>query len=151
MTVSATHGGLITALQAINGAGGYSQNVSGTGRVVRRAPEIDPPFLPILYVELAAAGEVDGQQLTQFEDRGTFRIVGLVGASSDTPDARIAAAVAFLDDIRKALRADRSLGNVVNDVGPVSGTAFDGAELQAGPTAGIVYAEVSPVWWEDAP
>lgn len=148
MSTKAVTAALITRLQAINGAGGYTHDLSGHDRVTQRV-YLSPDRVPCLSVRSGPCVEVPGPDLTGYTERATFYLWGIAAATSDLASARIDAAADMLDDIKKALRADRSLGGTVLDsTMSVKGNTFsDQDEASAMELSGVM-VEVTVEWWE---
>ena len=136
-TTATVWGQVATQLANINGAGVYTTDISGTGRVVQgryTSPPVTPP---------CAVVWVDSVETAQHVELGVYRrefnmtIVGLVEATSDDELTLTTAAMDLMDDILRAIEADRSLGGSVYDV-IMSATSFAGAAPETGATYGIV-------------
>lgn len=147
MSVRAIHDALIAALVAIDGDSPYHFDVSGTGRVTR-AQGLRLDNVPCISCSLVDVPETDGPELGDYQETGNFQVFGLVAGATDDIDGRVQAAEDFLDDIRHALRQDRSLGGLVLEL-HFSATTMDGGELFTSGSVGVVAGMVTVTWYED--
>lgn len=128
-----------SALQAINGSGGYHYDLSATGRVVVMRGLL-PGMVPGVMIYPLSFGSEHGPQLGRYRRNLSVMVVGAVAGAADTPSDRAFAAFDLLDDITAALEADRTLGGTVLDV-LVSNVVLTGDEADA-PGLGGVFATV---------
>lgn len=139
---------LITQVKVVNGVSPYSYNLSSGDRVNQRI-SLDPELLPSVSIQLVSVSESPGPDLTGFTETAIYRLFGVVPAANDTVASRISGAQDLLDDIKRAIRADRSLGGLVFDAATsISGTAF--AEPAEGGIVeyGCVVVDVTVSWTE---
>lgn len=152
--MSTTAGSVIDAVMAalagINGAGSYANNLSGAGAVV----EGDPPDQSVVLSTVCAFVDTGDLLAEHAPELGRYRrnlavqVYGFVPAAADTPTSRKRAALSLLDDICRAMEADRSLGGLVIDL-TVQGRAFTGSGWGAS-SIGVAFAEIQAYWWVDA-
>jgi len=132
---------LVTALQAIDGSGDYTHDVSGTGKVGRARismPPIGPPYVTVVFEDAPTSHD---QVLGTYRRDIRFTVAGWGKCASDTDEARAEAAINMADDILRAVEADRTLGDRVYDV-LCNPTAFVGYEAETGAEYPIAVVEV---------
>lgn len=116
-----------TLLRAVNGAGGFTYNLSDSDdRVLLMAPT-SPEGPPRVYLTDFTIGSEYSHQLGGYDRRGIVQFTGYVGTSEDNPEERLLAATDLLDDICQALEADRTLQDRVYNM-IVQAQVIDGNE-----------------------
>lgn len=115
---------VVTQLQTANGSGVYTHDLSATGTVVRGAVLDPPQSLASVGVYLQNLNSEPGARLGYWSRTALVGIHGWVAHDGTEGDAEDVAAD-LLDDISRALEADRTLSAQVRDI-IVSGTAFAG-------------------------
>jgi len=134
---------LASALATITVAGGYHYNLNGTDQVkygMAAAPV--QPGTAAVYIAVEQIVTTPGPELTKWSRAISFRVEGYV-PSDESPGQQQLDAMDLLDDITRAIEANRSLGlraAGVRDI-LVDGTAFAGSLLQFG-AYGIASARV---------
>ncbi len=137
---------LKAALQAVDGSGSYTYDLSGADSVI--LGEVTDAFkLPqvLLFVDNVV---VEPFELTTERMRLSVRAVGFVGASTDTAEGRLLAAVDLQQDILAATRTDRSLGGTVIDM-QRSASAYQ-YEAETGDLFGVADVTITVQWFEVA-
>lgn len=142
---------LVAALAACNGAaGGYTYDLSATGRVREGHPPDDTAALTGVCV-FAAFGDLKsehGPQLGRYRRNLTLEVTGYVSVAADTPYERVRAAIHLLDDIMRAVELDRTLAGAVLDL-IIEARAFDG-QAWGIPQMGCVVADIQCYWHANA-
>jgi hypothetical protein len=132
-----------------NGAGAYTYDLTGDGRVVETEEVVTPPTLPYLTWRLQGIDEDDGPELGDYQRTARLLMVGYVAATADTPTARRTAALNLADDIQTALRADRDLSGFALDVGPTSVDVLRGDAIHLSSQLAVIVVSTMVRWWED--
>lgn len=103
---------IVAQLATANGAGDYVYNLGGAGQVLSgkfdRPPAAHPNSHPFACVYCASVEEGEGS-LNDYAETGRFMVLGWAPASMQSPEARQAAAEDLMDDLRRALRANKRL------------------------------------------
>lgn len=124
-----------SALAAANGAGSYHYDLSVAGRVIvgrllmQHLPE--PPFASVYSVGVTVE---HGEPLGMYTHRHRVGILIVVPAG-DEPETRHLAALNACADVRRALEADRTLGDTCFDL--IVATTPDPPELWEDPIPGV--------------
>ena len=119
-----------TQIQNVNGSGSYSYDLSSSDRVVfgdRFAPEL----LPCAYINLidiTTAQDAGRTVLTRYDRTMQIQIEAWTAVTSSTAGQSILEGCDLMDDIMRALEADRSLDGNVRDI-ELSASSLDGQEL----------------------
>lgn len=114
MSTKAIRAAIVSALTTrVIGSGGYVYDLTGTDQVKSGRYDRPPGPLPFVAVETLEIAENEGPPLTDLHEVGTWLIKGWVAGSAKHPGHRMDNAEDLLDDIRKALRVDRTLGGLV--------------------------------------
>lgn len=129
-----------SALADVDGTGSYTYDLSAAGHV-HIGEVLDAPILPFVTVSAVGWDSDTETQLTRYRRRVLFSLYGAVGTSTDTPEARILAAMDLLEDVSRALEADPTLGGLVHTLIVRSAGTFDGLDEQAG-QVGAFFGEV---------
>lgn len=119
-----------TQIQNVNGSGSYTFDLSGADQVVL-GESFQPHRVPGCYVyflNVSTAQTAGTTALTRYDRTMTCQIEGWVAAENSTPGNAALEAVDLMDDIMRALEADRSLDNNVRDI-EISASSLDGQEL----------------------
>jgi hypothetical protein len=119
-----------TQIQNVNGSGSYTFDLSGADQVVL-GESFQPHRVPGCYVyflNVSTAQTAGTTVLTRYDRTMTCQIEGWVAAENSTPGNAALEAVDLMDDIMRALEADRSLDNNVRDI-EISASSLDGQEL----------------------
>lgn len=128
---------LIAVIAAINGAGGYTNDLSATGRVFIAGGRPDgAPDLCVWIVqgaiEMTSAG-IGGGPNSKDRWTATYAINGFAPATADTPYARLTAANLLYQDLHTALRGSRLLNdgsrNLVYESTLSEMVAMDGGDI----------------------
>jgi hypothetical protein len=135
---ASAHRQVMTALEtlcaAINGTGVYHFDFSGSDQVkIGLASTARRMNKPTIYIGIRASSSVTGPELTRWTRTPTFVIEALVPSSAD-PGEQVLDGLDAMDDIMRAIEADRSLGLQalgVRDV-LVGATAFSGQSINVG-------------------
>jgi hypothetical protein len=127
-------GAIHAALSAITVAGGYHYSLNGTDQVVygiAAAPAL--PGQATAFIALEQVATTTGPELTRWSRAASYRVEALV-PSDETPGKQQLDAMDLLDDIVRAIEADRSLGLRAAGVRDIllDGTAFAGSLIQFG-------------------
>jgi hypothetical protein len=117
-------GQIVTQIKNANGSGVYVHDLSATGTVVRGAVLESPQSSVAVGVYLQHLNTEPGARLGYWERTALVGIHGWVAHDGTEGDAEDVAAD-LLNDITRALEADRTLGGNVRDIN-ASGTAFAG-------------------------
>lgn len=123
-----------TKIQAINGAGVYHYDFTGSDQVfIGIASHAVRPDKPTAFIALQATSSVTGEQLTRWTRTPTF-VVEVIVPSDEDPGKQQLDAMDAMDDIMRALEADRTLGLTSSGVRDVliGGTSFAGALIGFG-------------------
>jgi hypothetical protein len=118
-----------TQIQNVNGAGSYTFDLSGTRTVIGEA--FQPHRVPACYIyflNVATAQTPGSTRLTAYDRTMTVQAEGWCAAENSTPGNAALEAVDLMDDIMRALEADRSLDGNVRDI-EISASSIDGQEL----------------------
>lgn len=119
-----------TQIQNVNGSGSYTFDLSGADQVVL-GESFQPHRVPGCYVyflNVSTAQTAAVTVLTRYDRTMTCQIEGWVAAENSTPGNAALEAVDLMDDIMRALEADRSLDSNVRDI-EISASSLDGQEL----------------------
>ena len=119
-----------TQIQNVNGSGSYTFNLSGADQVVL-GESFQPHRVPGCYVyflNVSTAQTGGTTRLNAYDRTMTCQVEGWVAAENSTPGNAALEAVDLMDDIMRALEADRSLGGNVRDI-EISASSLDGQEL----------------------
>lgn len=137
---------LRTAIQAADGTGSYTYDLSGTDTVIL-GEVIDAWKFPqvILFVDRV---DIQPLELTTEQHTLTAHAVGYAAVTSDTASARLDSAADLAQDIHLALRADRSLGGTVIDVQRRSSVSV--GESDTGDLFGVCDVQIVVQWVEEA-
>jgi hypothetical protein len=133
-----------TALQAINGSGVYSYNLSSTDQVQIGRPRPENTIFPSAWINIGSLQGISGDALINMKRTLVVELEGRVSPSAQTAEERGLAATDLLDDLVTALESDQSLGGLVDNL-EVSGIALDGDEVGLG-SYGVAYAQVAVTW-----
>jgi hypothetical protein len=151
-TLRDVHTALLAVVQGINGStGGYTH--SFTGKVVSRGGVNPADGIPCASVVFNGRPASDGPELGDIEARETFQVnafAPLVSGVSDNPDGRIQSGEAMMEDIEKALHANRSLGGLVNTLIVRDVAAIDGQELDANAPYGLAVLVVETARYRES-
>jgi hypothetical protein len=124
-------GAIKSQIEAVNGTGTYTFDLSGSDQVLLGATMI-PDRLPSAYIyALSLSSQITpGRTVLRNYDR-TFQvqIEAWVNATSDAVGEQMLRALDMQDDILKAIESDRSLGGEVDDV-ILNAQTYDGEALQ---------------------
>lgn len=137
------------ALKVPNGASPYTYDLTATGRVIETQEVLTA--LPCPSVQWAITGIPESYEpadLTRFSRSMEITMVGAAPATADTPTAHRTAVMNLADDIHTTLRANRDLGGLVNDIGPMSVTLLRGDAFGMPSTVAVFVGSVSVIWWE---
>ncbi len=119
-----------TQIQNVNGSGSYTFNLSGTDQVVL-GESFQPHRVPGCYVyflNVTTAQTPGTTRLTAYDRTMNVQVEGWCAAENSTPGNAALEAVDLMDDIMRALEADRSLGGSARDI-EISASSLDGQEL----------------------
>ena len=119
-----------TQIQNVNGAGSYTFNLSGTDQVVL-GEAFQPHRIPGCYVyflNVTTAQTPGTTRLNAYDRVMTVQAEAWCAAENSTPGNAALEAVDLMDDIMRALEADRSLDGNVRDI-EISASSLDGQEL----------------------
>ena len=139
-----------TQIQNVNGAGSYTFDLSGTRTVIGEA--FQPHRVPACYIyflNVATAQTPGTTRLTAYDRTMTVQAEGWCAAENSTPGNAALEAVDLMDDIMRALEADRSLDGNVRDI-EISASALDGQELDRGPGLGLCILQLVVRYTETA-
>lgn len=129
-TLRDVHSALVTRIQAINGVtGGYTFDF--TGKPVSRGG-LTSHTLPAASIIFESAPAEYGPELGDTQIREVFLVTAfasLISGVSDDVEGRVQSGEAMVEDIRKKLYSDKSLGGLVIDTIIRDVQAIDGAEL----------------------
>lgn len=131
-------------LAAVNGAGGYTYDLSATGRIVHASGEIETERIPGAAVWTTGFTRTPGLQMGYYTQTTRIGVAGFVPAASDDPGAGAAAAEDLADDLLTAIEGNRTLGlesSGVLDLVIESAQLF-GSSPTDGREFGAVYLEV---------
>jgi hypothetical protein len=131
---------LKTVLQGINGAGGYTYDLSGDDQVYI-GEGLTPPRYPAAAVYLLSVQGAHGAQLGRYTRTASIQIQAWVAAQSSDPGERAMCAADLLDDIMAAVEADRKLNGNVKDLIFVQSGTLNGDEMGV-PGCGIAIANL---------
>jgi hypothetical protein len=126
-----------TQIQNVNGAGSYTFDLSGNDQVVI-GEAFQPTRVPcchVYFLNVTTAQTPGTTVLTRYDRTMSVQAEGWCAAENSTPGNAALEAVDLMDDIMRALEADRSLGGNVRDI-EISASAIDGQELDR-PTLGL--------------
>ena len=119
-----------TQIQNVNGAGSYTFTLSGDDQVVI-GEAFQPHRIPGAYVyflNVTTAQTPGTTRLNAFDRIMNCQIEAWCAAENSTPGNAALEAVDLMDDIMRALEADRSLDGNVRDI-EISASSLDGQEL----------------------
>lgn len=122
---------LLAALAGVDGSGSYTHDLSGAGRVARvrvAQPLISGAFVTCVFDDAPSRHDI---VLGTYRRDLQFTIVGWGVTGADTDEARQEAACNMMDDVMRAVEADRSLGGLVYDV-LCHGRSFIGSDAESG-------------------
>ena len=137
-------------IQNVNGSGSYTFDLSGTRTVIGEA--FQPHRVPGCYVyflNVTTAQTPGITVLTRYDRTMTVQAEGWCAAENSTPGNAALEAVDLMDDIMRALEADRSLDGNVRDI-ESSASALDGQELDRGPGLGLCSLQIVARYTETA-
>ena len=137
-------------IQNVNGSGSYTFDLSGTRTVIGEA--FQPARVPGCYVyflNVTTAQTPGVTVLTRYDRTMTVQAEGWCAAENSTPGNAALEAVDLMDDIMRALEADRSLDGNVRDI-EISASALDGQELDRGPGLGLCILQLVVRYTETA-
>ena len=121
-----------TALAAMTVAGGYHYDYNATDQVkIGMAAGANLLDVPTIYIALEDTVSTTGPELNRWARAASFRIEALI-PSDESPGSQQLDAMDALDDIMRAIEADRSLGLRAAGVRDVllNGSAFSGSLIQ---------------------
>jgi hypothetical protein len=139
-----------TQIANVNGAGLYTFDLSGADAVVH-GQAFQPHRVPGAYVffgGLSTAQTGGVTVLTKYDRTMIIQVEGWCAAKSAAPADAALEAVDLMDDIMRALEADRSLGGNVRDI-EISASALDGQELDR-PGLGLCVLQITATYTEAA-
>jgi len=113
MALKSIRAAIVSAVSGVDGTGDYVHDLAGTGQVQSGKHERPPGPLPFVAVETLEVVEQEGPPLTDLHQVGTWLVTGWTAGSPKHPGSRMDAAEDLADDIRRALREDRTLGGLV--------------------------------------
>lgn len=142
--VRAVVGAVKSALQAMNGTGAYTYDLSGTSRVRIGVPDLTSSFYPRAYVALDNLVSTHGPQLGRYKRTALINVWAFCASTSSDTEERGLVATDLLDEICTALETDRTLGMRVLDI-IIQGATFDGDE-EGIPGAAVAVAQVEVYW-----
>ena len=119
-----------TQIQNVNGSGSYTFNLSGADQVVL-GESFQPHRVPGCYVyflNVSTAQTGGSTRLNAYDRTMTCQVEAWVAAENSTPGNAALEAVDLMDDIMRALEADRSLDGNARDI-EISASSLDGQEL----------------------
>jgi len=137
-------------LANVNGAGSYTFDISGTDAVVQ-GESFAPHRVPgayVFFLGLSTAQTGGKTVLTRYDRTMRIQIEGWCAAKSAAPANAALEAIDLMDDIMRALEADRSLGGNVRDI-EISASALDGQELDR-PGLGLCVLQLTATFTEVA-
>jgi hypothetical protein len=106
---------LLALVRGINGAGGYTLDLSTTTQI-GIPPDTLPPPLPRAYLYVTGANfGWDGADLRSYLGVLTYRIVvvgGLAADVADTDEAREEVVLAAMEDLMRAIASNPNLSNL---------------------------------------
>ena len=133
-------GAVKTAIQAVNGTGGYVYDLSASGVVQIGQPTLaDGPMPPRVWIWVEGVTGEHGPELGAYRRGVNINVAAEVPSTSTTREEHLLAACDLLDDLSVALQADRTLDSTVLDV-LVNGAPLSGAELGIPGTASAALA-----------
>lgn len=115
---------VVTQLKTANGSGVYTYDLSATGTVIRGAVLEPPQSSPSVGVFMVPMDSAPGVRLGFSERTQRVAIHGWIASDGTEGDAEDTAAD-LLNDILRALEADRTLDSKVRDI-TLTGSAFSG-------------------------
>lgn len=123
-------GAVKTAIQGIDGTGGYSHDFSGDDQVFVSWANSPQRMTDTVFIRLAAVSSEHGARLGYYKRVMSVEIWCWVRGSNTAGD-RVSEATDAADDIMTAIEADRELGLLSSGVREVimSATTFDGQEI----------------------
>jgi hypothetical protein len=123
-----------TALAAMTVAGGYHYNYNAADQVqIGLASTAPKPNAPAIFISLEESASSYGPELTRFT-RAARYVIEAVIPSNENPGSQQLDAMDAMDDVMRALEANRSLGlrsSGVRDL-ILEGRAFAGAWIAFG-------------------
>lgn len=139
-------GAMKTALQGINGSGGYTCDLSGSDRVkIGRPLKAEGVAPPCAWLAVGQLVSDHGEQLGRYTRTLTVDLEARCPASDSSPEERELIALDLLDDICTALETDRTLGGRVLDI-IIQATTATGAGSTGQTGVPRVLAEVVVYW-----
>ena len=139
-----------TQIQNVNGSGSYSYDLSSSDRVVfgdRFAPE-SLPCGYINLIDITTAQDAGRTVLTRYDRTMQIQIEAWTAVTSSTAGQSILEGCDLMDDIMRALEADRSLNSLVRDIEIVA-SSFDG-QAHERPGLALAILVCSVFYVEDA-
>jgi|GEM_PF-4978603 len=148
MSTKAIRARILEDLATIDGTEGFTFDLSHAGQVASGKYQAPPgTVLPFVSVYTAQVAEVPGKSLRHFEQRGLWIVTGWAKANARQPGSVQDAAEDLADDIRKVLRADRTLGGLV--LGHTTeATPFEPKDQRQGRMFGVCMVVVK-AWWRE--
>jgi len=107
---------ILARLVAINGAGGYTSDFSGTDKAAISEPPVMPPILDYACCWWIRQANTDGDSLGEFTTRSEFGFAVYVQITTDTVAAHVNAALDAAEDVRISMETTRTLGGLVWDL-----------------------------------
>ncbi len=104
---------ILAAFRGVDGAGGYTYDLSADQQVRGGRYARPPASAPFVCVWLDQIQDSVGPSMGEYSETALFSMRGWVSASPAHPEDRQVRAHALLDDLRRALRADVTLGGLV--------------------------------------
>lgn len=149
---------LVLTIQAVNGTGSYTYDLSATGRVFVAGGIPDgAPDLCVWLVQGSVNAEPAGlgaASLTRWKWTANVAVNGFVRATADTPYARIVAANKLYADLWRALMANRKLNtgsaDLVIDMTLSEMQALEGGIVNAAFAGQGVCAFVVTLTWQES-
>lgn len=140
---------LVARVAVPNGAGAYTVNLSTAGRVLvaARAPDVQPGAT----VQFEQCSESESEELGNYQREAQWRVLVAVPSTDDDPQTQLLAVLDAVDDICRAIRLDRFLGNLVIWSRMESTTVLAGQELGASSPVPLGSITYMARWWEDSP
>ena len=122
-------GAVKSAISAVNGAGGYTYDLSATGVVQIGEPTpADGPQPPRVWIWVDAVIGEHGPELGGYKRSATINVRAEAASTGSSREDHLLAACDLLDDVSVGLQIDRTLVGRVLDV-LISGAPLSGAEL----------------------
>lgn len=132
---------VVSAIQAVDGTGTYTYDLSGDNTVHLGYMATPPADKFVMISDITGAEGVEGNTLDAYTHTWSMTVIGYVEASTDTYLARVQAAADLYHDVIRGLSVDRTLGGYARRVWPTD--VEIGGSQGAAPSFGFFRLELN--------